>query len=350
MDGYGDNEDKKWKVESDCDTVRIISRMFDTETDYDKLYIAGDTNSLIFSGDDDYPDEKVVIDHLFPGDINLNFVSDGENSSPYKGFELYWECRPLIILSGTNGTIHMDGYGDEEYKRWKVESDCDTVRITSRMFDTESNYDKLYIAGDTNSHIFSGDDVIDHLLSEDINLNFVADYATSSSYKGFELYWECLKILSEWQEWQSCSATCDEGTQLRARTCTQGTCVGDLNESKGCTIEVCVIRTLSSLVCDKFDFAEVRNRICRRFTRLAKTVNRSFGCPSAQTDLVGTKSKLDELWAVQSFDDLDAPMQELIALRFTPITGTFRSKCTKRMNFQLNRWAHITMNILNDPL
>ena len=48
-----------------------------------------------------------------------------------------------------------------------------------------------------------------------------------------------LAILSAWQSWQSCSATCNEGTQLRARTCTQGTCVGDLNELKACTIKVC---------------------------------------------------------------------------------------------------------------
>ena len=90
-------------------------------------------------------------------------------------------------LTGTNGTIaHLD-YADNEDISWTIQSDCDMLYIYSEVFNTEANYDFLFI-GD---YRFDGDDeeIREIVQGSSVTIRFTSDSSITRS--GFILHWRC---------------------------------------------------------------------------------------------------------------------------------------------------------------
>ena len=79
---YGNNQNKLWKVKSNCNKTRIFSTRFDTEGGFDFVTIDG----ARFSG-------VTVLDLMVPNTLFVGFSSD--SSSSYSGFVLVWQCHQL---------------------------------------------------------------------------------------------------------------------------------------------------------------------------------------------------------------------------------------------------------------
>ena len=69
-----------WKIESNCESVRLQSETFQTEERYDILNINGES----FTG-------RVSIDKILPNMFDIHFTSDGTVNAA--GFKLTWDCH-----------------------------------------------------------------------------------------------------------------------------------------------------------------------------------------------------------------------------------------------------------------
>ena len=86
----------------------------------------------------------------------------------------------------TVGIIEHRDYINDENVTWIVNPACADVRIRSTFFDTESDYDYLFLNGKQ----FSGSLAVDEVLSSPFDIRFTSDESTTKS--GFSLAWECL--------------------------------------------------------------------------------------------------------------------------------------------------------------
>ena len=101
----------------------------------------------------------------------------------------------------------MLDYGNYEDRSWPVYSDCKFVRIRSKKFETEKEYDFVTIG---NIH-YSGKDQIDIIHSSNFTVNFHSD--KDNTEKGFVLKWNCL---TQWEEWMDAAdGTCREAMRLQ---------------------------------------------------------------------------------------------------------------------------------------
>ena len=125
--------DQYWEIESNCESVRLISESFHIETFDDFLYI----NDEYFTG-------MVIINKILPNIFTLRFTSDGSGNAP--GFKLKWECdvpnqivgswvpcpppdSPGMACLKCNGTtcdtgeLELLDYENDMNQYWKIESD-----------------------------------------------------------------------------------------------------------------------------------------------------------------------------------------------------------------------------------
>jgi len=66
-----------------------------------------------------------------------------------------------------------------------IESNCENVRIWSKFFETEEDFDFLWI-GDKR---YSGNDKINQTMANNSTIRFKSDRSTNK--KGFKLIWNC---------------------------------------------------------------------------------------------------------------------------------------------------------------
>ena len=60
--------------------------------------------------------------------------------------------EPCLKCNGTicdSGELELLEYENDMNQYWKIESNCDSVRLQSESFQTEVNYDLLYINGES---------------------------------------------------------------------------------------------------------------------------------------------------------------------------------------------------------
>ena len=76
---YAVNEKKNWPVDSDCESVRMISTFFETEKGYDYVELG----NIKYNG-------TIKIDTILPTNFSVYFFSD--NIFPARGFILNWSC------------------------------------------------------------------------------------------------------------------------------------------------------------------------------------------------------------------------------------------------------------------
>ena len=76
---YGNNEDLNWPVNSDCETVHILSTLFKTERNDDEVTI----DEIEYSG-------EINVNQIVPSNFTVYFESD--NYRTYNGFILNWSC------------------------------------------------------------------------------------------------------------------------------------------------------------------------------------------------------------------------------------------------------------------
>ena len=102
--------------------------------------------------------------------------------------------KQLIILLIVSGVIKLKNYEDNEDKSWPVHSDCQSVRIRSKMFETEKKYDYVTVA----EIQYSGKKRVDMIInSNHFVVAFRSDDSTTDT--GFVFNWNCLN----WGEWTS---------------------------------------------------------------------------------------------------------------------------------------------------
>ena len=77
---YGNDQNKLWKVESNCNNTRIISTLFDIAEGFDFVTIDG----AIYSG-------LTVLDLMLPNTSFVGFSSASHGF--YPGFVLAWQCH-----------------------------------------------------------------------------------------------------------------------------------------------------------------------------------------------------------------------------------------------------------------
>jgi len=97
---YANDEVKFWKVESNCESVHIFSKIFKTEREFDQVGI----NGKPYSG-------KIAINEVIPSNFTVSFKSD--SSSTKFGFKLEWRCSQCclsITLSGARQTSANQRY------------------------------------------------------------------------------------------------------------------------------------------------------------------------------------------------------------------------------------------------
>ena len=80
--GYEHLMDETWEISADCETVHIISTMFNLEEGYDFLYITSSSTSN-YTGNES-------ISSILPGIFTVRFESDYSVTSD--GFVLEWKC------------------------------------------------------------------------------------------------------------------------------------------------------------------------------------------------------------------------------------------------------------------
>ena len=112
----------------------------------------------------------------------------------------------MLSFREVSGKIELLDYENYEKRSWPVQSNCEHVRIRSKMFQTEKNYDFLTI-GDIK---YSGSEQIDIIHSSNFSVTFDSDKGETE--KGFILNWNCL---THWEEWIATNdGTCREAMKL----------------------------------------------------------------------------------------------------------------------------------------
>ena len=76
---YGNGEDLYWPINSNCETVHILSTLFKTETYWDKAII----DRIQYSG-------NTNINQIVSTNFTVGFLSDGSITD--EGFILNWSC------------------------------------------------------------------------------------------------------------------------------------------------------------------------------------------------------------------------------------------------------------------
>ena len=110
----------------------------------------------------------------------------------------------LFIVSGI---IELHQYKNNVEISWLVHSDCEFVRITSSMMNTQKKYDYVTIG----EKQYSGTTKIDMILTTFFSVGFKSNKQHTLRkhilQKGFVLNWNCL----QWGEWTSVGVgTCKE--------------------------------------------------------------------------------------------------------------------------------------------
>ena len=95
---YEKYEDLKWPIYSGCESVHILSLIFNTNF-YDELTIDG----IAYSGD-----EKV--NQIVPADFTIRFISGGYGSyyGTNDGFILNWNCTEWGEWKNIDGTCNQE--------------------------------------------------------------------------------------------------------------------------------------------------------------------------------------------------------------------------------------------------
>jgi hypothetical protein len=174
---YGNGENIVWQINADCDWVNVISTELQTENWHDRLYVHN--MAYIYS-------HETQVSAVVPGLFHVQFTSDGSVTG--EGFVLNWRCTTINAEStGFTGNIdHTGGYDNGENFSWLVRADCDRVRVTSSSFNTEGNYDYVFVH-DTQ---WSGSGLsIDHEVPGTFIVNFRTDGSVVND--GFALTWTC---------------------------------------------------------------------------------------------------------------------------------------------------------------
>ena len=97
----------------------------------------------------------------------------------------------------------MDSYENDANQTWEIKTDCKHLVISFQYFETESDYDFLYIIEDGSSTSFSGTNTgNDHVCKTgNTKLRFESD--ASETRNGFKLTWKCAMIRERHDKWET---------------------------------------------------------------------------------------------------------------------------------------------------
>jgi len=216
-----------WRVEAECDQVRITSTYFDTQHWSEIVTIDDQENdefSEEYSGDDQLASGTVELDRVIGPFFTVRFTSWWTLSTSGTGFSLTWACfdgnecaagmhncdpnasctnseesytctckkrfvgdgtKCNKVQTGIRGVIELADYGNSHTEEWRIDSDCNQVRIISTQFNTERNYDFLTIGHQS----YHGSVNINQVFGQSVSLSFSSD--RSVTRPGFVLTWSC---------------------------------------------------------------------------------------------------------------------------------------------------------------
>ena len=99
-----------------------------------------------------------------------------------------------INYLGTNGTILLQDYRNNQHEYWFIESDCavqDGIIITADYFHVEEGYDFVKISDEKTEKVYTGDmESFQHLVdSTSFHVHFWSDEILTKA--GFLFNWQC---------------------------------------------------------------------------------------------------------------------------------------------------------------
>ena len=101
-------------------------------------------------------------------------------------FQKYYKLINLSLLDNSkNGTIELSPYGNNMDVTWILQSKCANVKIWSEFFETEENFDFLWIEDNE----YTGNQKINQTMPNNSTVRFMSDKYTIA--KGFKLIWNC---------------------------------------------------------------------------------------------------------------------------------------------------------------
>ena len=115
-----------------------------------------------------------------------------------------------FFIEGSGHISHLN-YANNELLEWRVNTDCETVYITSSLFQTENNYnDRLTIDGLE----YYGIKKINQIVPKDFIIHFSSDGVGTDD--GFILSWICADFDLYWSDWKLfwSDGSCNEERRL----------------------------------------------------------------------------------------------------------------------------------------
>ena len=116
------------------------------------------------------------------------------------------------VQEGRSGTIVLTNYGNDHNQEWNVESECESVHITSTHFSTEGGYDHLTIDEES----YSGTVEISQIVGSAFTVVFSSDQSVTNT--GFSLLWSCYDDVDQLPAGLQCSGNAFSGNKIIAGT------------------------------------------------------------------------------------------------------------------------------------
>ena len=94
---------------------------------------------------------------------------------------LSWECARVL---GLNDGIILDGFGLDQDISWQIETECQSLFISSSVFDLQPDRAYLYIGEGDNRNSFTGNSPISHPINTgNVTISFNSDDSYRKSLK-----------------------------------------------------------------------------------------------------------------------------------------------------------------------
>ena len=198
LNDYGNDHDRIWMVDSECNRVRIVSTYFDTQHVYDYLTIDdhgdSETSDAEYSGDDQLNTGTVEIDQIVGPSFTVRFKSN--TAVTHTGFSLFWSCLEAASTSQWNG--------------WTEWTACTAV-CGSNQYGTSERH-RQCCADMEDSGIYN------YCIGrcDDCKFHCNGNHTESRSCDPTECQ---IANWASWEEWADCSASCGTGYRERVRDC-----------------------------------------------------------------------------------------------------------------------------------
>ena len=193
LGSYGNGEDCSWNVECPSGPVTLMFESFQTESNFDFVYVDNDASTLGQGQLGTFHGTSVPGPITSTGStMSIRFTSDGSVTND--GFAGVAACPPppdpcesTVTLLGSSAIDFSQGYDNGADCNWSVQCDSGPVTLTFQSFQTEGNFDYVYVNGEE----FHGSQIPGPITSQlpTVSVRFTSDGSVVG--EGFSLVVDC---------------------------------------------------------------------------------------------------------------------------------------------------------------